>query len=241
MSYPTFAAQDVADFSGRDIASYPVPFTTMALHQAALIFKLATGISDALYPTDTDAAQIARYGILGLADELVLQQPYQQVIASPLNAESIGSYHYTKTLSRANTAANAAANQGNPFAKAARAAIMGSNTGCMWFDIAVNTIGIKNQARGQFLNGGIEIMEHDAHMVSASGLNRRMLSPSDLNLFDFSMGAIAALGWDPAAGYGGVPIYIAGTPQVTTPAEASIISGSAEGIEYPNDTGGFFE
>jgi hypothetical protein len=212
----------------------------MALHQAALLFKIATGISDDLYPTDPDAAQIARYGIIALADELILQQPFQQIVASPINSESIGSYHYMKSYSRSVSTASLKL-QGNTFAKMTRSAIMGSVTGCMWFDIAVDTLGLKNSARGQFLNGGIEIMEHDAPLVTAQGLNRRMLSPSDLNLFDFSMGGLGGIGWDPAQGYGNVPIYIAGQPQPSAPPQASIISGSAEGIEYPNDQQGFFE
>lgn len=241
MPYPSLVTQDVADFSGRDIASYPDPYSTMAISQAILLFKIATGISDDLYPTDPTAAQIARFGIIALADELILQQPYQQVIASPLNSESIGSYHYMKTYSRANTAANAIATQGNIFAKMARSAIMGSLTGCMWFDLALDTLGIKNSAKGQFLNGGIEIMEHDGPFVDGLGLNRRLLGPSDLNLWDFSMGSIDALGWDPAQGYGAIPVYVAGPPQVSEAPTAEIISGSAEGIEYPDDPENFFQ
>lgn len=240
MPYPSFVTQDVADFSGRDIDSYPDPYSTMAISQATLIFKIATGITDDLFPTDPTAVQIARFGIIALADELILQQPYQQVVASPLNSESIGSYHYMKTYSRSVSTASLAL-QGNVFAKTARSAIMGSVTGCMWFDLAVDTLGIKNLARGQFLNGGIEAMEHDAVFVNGQGLNRRLLGPSDLNLWDFSMGSIGALGWDPAEGYGLLPVYVAGAPQESAGPVAEIISGSAEGIEYPDDTQNFFQ
>lgn len=228
MPIPRFTVDDLEAFSGREAESYPQPFSGTALSQAVLLFKLATGLAD--FPDDPQRREVARYAVLALADEFVLQQPYQQVIASPLNSESIGSYHYMKTRSRSQSAKGADAAQGNIFARAVQSSIMGADTGVMWFDIAVQTLGIKNQ--GQFLNGGIEVFEHDAIIVKGLQLNKRLLSPQDLRNFE------SWYGQDPSQSYGAVPVIVAGEPSIT-PAAGVVIEADAEWIEDPPGSGLF--
>ena len=162
-AYPTYAAGDLATYSGRSEASYGT-FATEAIAQATLLFKLGTCLTD--WPTDPTKAELARYGILAMADAIALAQPYQRQLANPFSSETIGSYSYSK---------------------AAGAVSKGLPTGISWFDMAIQTLGVCVIEEDLPWSSGIEVFEHDTPLA-ISGNNLRYLSDSDrfnLNRWSF--------------------------------------------------------
>lgn len=138
---PTVA--DLAVFTGRESNTFG-QFATEALSQATLLFYLATDLT--VYPDDTSLAQLARYGILDMADKIYLSQPYQEATASPFQSETIGSYSYSKAVA---------------------AVRKGDNTGVMWFDLAANKL--KANGSGIGASGSIRGMEWDGLDLGADG------------------------------------------------------------------------
>lgn len=173
MAYPTIVRQDLADFTGRPVASFPETFVTnSAIPQAVLLFKLGTCIVDPAL-LSTDDQQLVRFALLSMADAIHLAAPYQTALANPFNSESIGSYSYSKT---------------------AKAVQDGKDTGVMWFDLAVRQLSQCESDAGDFRRGGIEMFERDGSYVSGqlSG-NVAYLSPADMSLS-------RVFGYDPAPG-----------------------------------------
>lgn len=170
MDYPVLTKTDLAKFSGRPEASYKGDYPETALSQALLLFKLGTCLAG--LPDDPTKAELARMGILAMADDIFLKQKYQQVSASPFSSESIGSYSYSKRAQQAS---------------------QGEETGVMWFDLAVGQLGECERNDGISSGGGIEVFEHDATFVQGAGENVRMLSPKDLDLS-------RQFGFDPSRG-----------------------------------------
>lgn len=173
MSYPVYTKTDVANFTGRNAASFPSFVDTSALPQAVLLFKIGTCLASLDDLTD-DQKQLAQYAILSMADSIHLSQPYAVAVASPFNSESIGSYSYSKV---------------------AKAVSTGQETGIMWFDLAVDQLSVCDDINGGLTGGGIEVFEHDAKFVAGVGGNSRMLSPADIEYSRF-------FGYDPAPGFG---------------------------------------
>lgn len=138
---PTVA--DLAVFSGRESNTFG-QFATEALAQATLLFYLATDLS--VYPDDVSLTQLAKYGILDMADKIYLSQPYQEAAASPFQSETIGSYSYSRAVA---------------------AVKKGDSTGVMWFDLAVNKL--KANGSGIGASGSIRGMEWDGLEVAADG------------------------------------------------------------------------
>jgi hypothetical protein len=177
VAYPTFTATDLANFSGRDVATYTGYATTSALPQSILLFKIGTCLAD--LPEDPIKQELARMAILAMADAIVLSQPYQTVLANPFNSETIGSYSYSKVAS--------AVNAGLP-------------TGIAWFDMALRELSVCDLQDNIPSGGGIEIFEYDAAFAAGrhSG-NVKLLSPKDIELSK-------AFGYDPSGNNYGVPI-----------------------------------
>lgn len=138
---PTVA--DLASFTGRESNTFG-QFVTEALSQATLLFYLATDINQ--YPEDESLTQLAKYGILDMADKIYLSQPYQESSVSPFQSETIGSYSYTKAVASVRK---------------------GDATGVMWFDLAVNKL--KRSGSGIGAGGSIQGMEYDGIEQNASG------------------------------------------------------------------------
>lgn len=158
-AYPELTAQDLSSFTGRPAASYPATSVTTALAQARLLFKMSTCLAN--LPDDEDELSLARYAILSYADFIVLTLPFAKAIASPFSSESLGSYSYSK---------------------AAAAAAKGEKTGLMWFDLAVDRLGVCGDTDGIAEFGGIEMFENDGEFVAgSSGANVRFLSPADID------------------------------------------------------------
>jgi hypothetical protein len=183
--YPVPLITDLSFFSGRPQASY-TGFATAALAQATIVFSFKTEITDpsqfAGYKnlTAADAQSLATNGICALADYIYLRQPYQQVIASPMQDESIGSYHYSKPIQE--MARNAAALE-----------VTGESLGIPMFDLAVQLLALRTIAGGVY-SASISVFErpHDRDDRAQFWIRRdcvtgqlQLLGPSDMNQIDF--------------------------------------------------------
>lgn len=132
---PTLA--EVAEFSGRPEVSYTT-YVNSALLQATLMFTTLTELGVADYGAmAADDQVLANTGIVSMADHLYLEWPYQQVLANPLQSETIGSYSYSK-----------------PFQVMARNAqaieVTAEKTGVDMFDLAVRFLARRTRATGVF-------------------------------------------------------------------------------------------
>jgi hypothetical protein len=170
--YPTLAAKDVADYSGREADTY-LDFIEQAVKQATLLFKIGTCLKS--FPDDPGHAELATYGILAMADAIYLAQPYQAVLSNPFNNETIGSYSYSKLTS----------------------AISNSlPTGITFFDMALQLLGQCDIEVSEIESGGIYIFNAGNAVL---GTNRvgysEYLTPVEIqNLVSWS-------GQDPVEGY----------------------------------------
>lgn len=93
---PTVLA--LAQFSGRPESDY-TGYAESALIQACIEFVTVTEITADDWSSgflSSDDMLLATQGILARADWYYLRQPYQSVLASPLEGETIGSYTYSK-------------------------------------------------------------------------------------------------------------------------------------------------
>ena len=147
--YPVPLITDLSFFSGRPQASY-TSFATAALAQAAIMFTFRTEITDPSQftgydnITPADAQSLATTGICAMADYLYLRQPYQQVIASPMESENIGSYAYSKPISE--EARNAAALE-----------VSGEATGVPLYDLAVQMLSAAHHGWRGVLGGHLRV------------------------------------------------------------------------------------
>src|SRR3954467_4057026 len=135
---PTVA--ELASFTGRASNTFS-SFAVEALSQATLLFYLATDLE--AYPLNEQLNKLAKNGILDMADNIYLSQPYQEASASPYQSETIGSYSYSRSV---------------------KAVKKGDATGVMWFDLAVNKLKAGGSTIGS--NGSIEGMEWDGIAVN---------------------------------------------------------------------------
>lgn len=178
MAYPTYTVADLADFSGRPQLAYMnANYVPMALSQATLLFKIATCLAD--IPDSPDQQELAKFALLSMADSIYWAQQYQDAVNNPFSSESIGSYSYSKV---------------------AKAVSDREKTGIMWFDLAVEQMGVCEDLDNIPFSGGIEVFEYDGAFVDGrmNNANTRFLSPQDI---DRSRG----FGFDPAPGYPLVP------------------------------------
>lgn len=165
---PLLHPADLALYTGRPVASYPV-YTDEALNQSVLLFQIATCLTG--WPTDPIEAALARYAVLSMADSLVLAQPYQAIKASPFQNESIGSYSYSKmqqSIARMGTMIKTE-----------------TPTGLVWFDLAVERLGICEIGTGVY-SGSIGVFEDDAFFRDDTAIQqeghakKHLLGPADV-------------------------------------------------------------
>lgn len=162
MPYPTYTRQQLADFTGRPAASFPMAFVSnSAIPQAVLLFKIGTCLAS-LDDLNEEQKQLADFAILSMADAIHLSAPYQTALASPFNSETIGSYSYSKT---------------------AKAVQVGLETGVMWFDLAIDQLSTCDETNGMFSQGGIEVFEDDGSFTQGHiSRNVRLTAPHDVEL-----------------------------------------------------------
>lgn len=176
MVFPVPTVPELAEWSGRGEDSY-TSYATSALLQGALIFTTLTELGAADYSSlQPDDQLLATQGILAMGDYIYLRQPYQSVIASPMQNETIGSYAYSKPIQE--MARNAQALE-----------VTSEETGVYLFDLAVRMLSRRTRANGVFF-GQITGFEHfakdDAARVKWDKEEQRMVlvGPADRDKFD---------------------------------------------------------
>lgn len=155
MALPVPTVEQLADFTGREPGSYTA-YAESALAQATLLLEIVTGITE--MPTDATLSQLAQNAILELADKLTYDQVYSQVIASPFQSETIGSYSYSKGVN---------------FAERAKT---GQRLGLLWWDLALERLtGVDT---GGAASGSIAVFDRTEITVDTDG-NRAVLNPAE--------------------------------------------------------------
>jgi hypothetical protein len=143
---PTIA--ELADYTGRPVTSY-TGYANSALLQATMMFTILSENSVADYAgMPADYQQLANMGVMAMADWLYLRWPYQQVMASPLQNETIGSYSYSKPIQE--MARNAQAIE-----------VTSEKTGVDMFDLAIRRLAKRQSLDGVYF-GQITGFEHYA-------------------------------------------------------------------------------
>jgi hypothetical protein len=148
MTWPVPTPAELSEYTGRPQVSYS-SYVNSALLQAAVMFTILSELSADDYPgLSADYQLLANMGIMAMADYLYLRWPYQQVIASPLQNEAIGSYSYSKPIQE--MARNAQAIE-----------VSSEKTGVDMFDLAIRRLARRQSLAGVFY-GQITGFEHFA-------------------------------------------------------------------------------
>jgi hypothetical protein len=176
MPWPVPTVVQLAEYTGRPVTSYN-SYANSALLQSAIMFTTLAELGASDYDgLDPDDQTLANMGVMAMADWLYLRWPYQQVIASPLQNETIGSYSYSKPIQE--MARNAQAIE-----------VTSEKTGVDMFDLAVRMLARRERANGVFF-GQITGFEHFARDDAArvkfdketGGLV--LVGPADRDKFD---------------------------------------------------------
>jgi hypothetical protein len=177
--WPLPTVEQLSGFSGRPVVSY-TSYANSALLQAAVMFTTLSEQTADDYPSMApDDQLLANLGVMAMGDYLYLRWPYQQVLASPLQNETIGSYTYSKPV--AEMARNAQAIE-----------VTAEKTGVDMFDLAVRMLAKRTRANGVF-SGSITGFEHTARDDGARvrwdhHLGTFVLEgPADFNQVDLQM------------------------------------------------------
>jgi hypothetical protein len=173
MSFKTYSRQDLADFTGRPLVSFPEGYiTNSALPQALLLFKIGTCLAD-VAQLSPEKQQLVDFGILSMTDAIHLSAPYQTALASPFQSESIGSYSYSRV---------------------AQAVQQGLPTGVTWFDLAVGELTVCATFGSDIpMSMGIDVFGRNEGMPQGREGITTYLSPGDLAVSH-------QFGYDPAPG-----------------------------------------
>jgi hypothetical protein len=148
VTWPVPTPAELSEYTGRPQVSYS-SYVNSALLQAAVMFTILSELSADDYPgLSADYQLLANMGIMAMADYLYLRWPYQQVIASPLQNEAIGSYSYSKPIQE--MARNAQAIE-----------VSSEKTGVDMFDLAIRRLARRQSLAGVFY-GQITGFEHFA-------------------------------------------------------------------------------
>jgi hypothetical protein len=177
VTWPVPTPAELADFTGRALASY-TSYVNSALLQATVMFTVLSELSaDDYAGMNPDFQLLANMGVMAMADWLYLRFPYQQVIASPLQNETIGSYSYSKPIQE--MARNAQALE-----------VTSEQTGVTMFDLAIRRLARRQAMNGVFF-GQITGFEHfardDVARVKWDPREGRMVlvGPADRDQIDF--------------------------------------------------------
>jgi hypothetical protein len=184
MTWPVPTPAELANYTGRPLASY-TPYVNSALLQATMMFTILSELSaDSYAGMNPDFQQLANMGVMAMADYLYLRWPYAQVLASPLQAETIGSYSYSKPVQE--MARNAQAIE-----------VTSEQTGVPMFDLAIRRLARRQSLTGVFF-GQITGFEHtgrdDLAYVKWDPDEGRMVlvGPADHDQIDMNFFSISA-------------------------------------------------
>jgi hypothetical protein len=183
MPWPVPTVEQLAEFTGRPAVSY-TSYANSALLQSAMLFTMLAERTAADYGAMApDDQQLANMGVMAMGDYIYLRFPYQQVLANPLQGETIGSYSYSKPLQA--QARNAAAIE-----------VSAETTGVTMFDLAVRMLAKRRRANGVF-SGQVTGFEHTARddstkvMVDDAG-QLFLLGPADFNQIDLQFFSVSS-------------------------------------------------
>lgn len=149
LTAPTVA--ELSAFKGRDTYG---PFADEALAQATLLFAVLTKRDS--YPDDAQGAALARNAIMEMADRFYLSQPHAEILASPFQSETIGSYSYAKVVQQARN---------------------NEPTGLFWWDLALDELSLKE--RSSVSSGAVTVFENEHMYISGEG-RQAVINPADL-------------------------------------------------------------
>jgi hypothetical protein len=175
--FPVPTITELAFYTGRPETSF-TPFANAALLQATLMFTVLTELgADDYASLSPDDQLLAKMGIEAMADYIYLRQPYQQIIASPMQNETIGTYSYSKPIQEA--ARNAQAVE-----------VTGERTGVDMFDLAVRMLARRTRANGVFFGQITGFERHgrdDTARIMWDEKEQRLalLGPADFDKIDF--------------------------------------------------------
>lgn len=180
MTWPVPTPAELAAYTGRPLESY-TGYVNSALLQSAMMFTILAELgADDYGGLSADFQQLASMGVMAMADYLYLRWPYAQVLASPLQAETIGSYSYSKPVQE--MARNAQAIE-----------VTSEQTGVQMFDLAVRRLA-KRQAMNGVFSGQVTGFEKRArsdetwiHLDEETG-RVELVGPADRDQYDFPMG-----------------------------------------------------
>lgn len=167
-SYPVYTVAQMSATTGRPVSKYGA-FGDEAIRQATFLFKMLSGLSE--FPDNADDAQLAKYGILYMADHLCLMQPHAELLASPKTSETIGSYSYSKSASIQMLSRIKA----------------GDDSGVYWFDLALSMLGISDTRSAA--SSGLHFFENDYYTYTDENGRTDVLGPAD-----FYLGGISPFG-----------------------------------------------
>jgi hypothetical protein len=137
MTWPVPTVSELANYTGRPVESY-TGYANSALLQATMMFTILSENTVADYAgMSADYQQLANMGVMAMADWLYLRWPYQQVMASPLQNETIGSYSYSKPVQE--MARNAQAIE-----------VTSEKTGVDMFDLAIRRLAKRSSLDGVY-------------------------------------------------------------------------------------------
>lgn len=185
MTWPVPTVAELSAYTGRPVSSY-TGYVNSALLQATMMFTILTELGVGDYGgMQPDFQQLANMGVMAMADHLYLRWPYQQVEASPLQSEEIGSYSYSKPVQT--MARNAQAIEVNS-----------EKTGVDMFDLAVRRLARRTAMSGVFF-GQITGFERtradiDSTKIMWDPCAQRMvlLGPSDFDKIDQQFFSVSA-------------------------------------------------
>jgi len=183
---PLPTVPQLATFTGRPEASFS-GYANAAIMQATLMLTFHAELTADDWPSlgnivghgmsTPDCQQLATNGILAMADYLYLRQPYQQIIASPLMNETIGSYSYGKA-------------QGEVARNAAALEVTGERTNVVFYDMAIQYLS-RRQIAGGVYSGAVTVFEDDSFRYDNAALEIRdvdgrmvLLGPAMREQFD---------------------------------------------------------
>jgi hypothetical protein len=180
VTWPVPTPAELADYTGRPLVSY-TSYVNSALLQATMMFTILSELSaDDYTGMQPDFQQLANMGVMAMADYLYLRWPYQQVIASPLQTEEIGSYSYSKPVQV--QARNAQAIE-----------VTADKTGVDMFDLAIRRLARRRAMNGVFfgqVTGFEKRARSDEVWIHFDGESGRLelVGPADRDQYDFPVG-----------------------------------------------------
>jgi hypothetical protein len=184
MPWPVPTVEELSLFSGRPVVSY-TSYVNSALLQAAVMFTIIAERPASDYGTlAPDDQLLANLGVMAMADYIYLRWPYQQVLASPLQNETIGSYSYSKPIQE--MARNAQALE-----------VTSDKTGVQMFDLAIQMLAKRTRANGVFsgsITGFERFARDDQARIMWDKHEQRMVltGPADRDQVDMQFFSISS-------------------------------------------------